>query len=81
MDAKEKALELFNNHLDASYSILSDTGDGNEVVRLAKQSALITANTIINDYKYVEMCGGISSDVAELRIKYWNNVLNHITDL
>jgi len=81
MDAKEKEIQLFNEHLDVCYGELSDTGDGVEVKMLAKESALITVNNIIDDYKYISRFNGIDEAVIKLRVEYWRNVLNGINDI
>lgn len=47
MTAKEKAKELFERFEDAAYNYFTNTGDGVEVVMLAKQSALIAVDEII----------------------------------
>lgn len=47
MTPKEKAKELFERFENAVYNYFTNTGDGVEVVMLAKQSALIAVDEII----------------------------------
>lgn len=47
MTPKEKAQELFKKHEDAIYKKLTYTGDGEEAISLAKESAIITADEMI----------------------------------
>lgn len=52
---QEKAKELFERFENAAYNYFTNTGDGVEVVMLAKQSALIVVEEIMKHNSFPTM--------------------------
>jgi hypothetical protein len=69
MTPKEKAEELFNKHLDAIISFLSD----NMKRQNAKLCALISVNEILN--------GRISPHLGWKEVEFWDKVKQEIEKL
>lgn len=76
MAPKEKAKELFERFENAAYNYFTNTGDGIEVVVLAKQSSLIAVDEILKELPLLEYhpLGSFKNP----KIEYWGEVKQEI---
>lgn len=75
MTPKEKAEELVERFENAAYNYFTNTGDGVEIVMLAKQCALIAVEEIINSVVITDLT------TAENQFIYWQQVKQEIEKL